>query len=98
MPTCAGLSRHLLLHEAGLLLLLRCGLWGGLHGHQINGYAVGALVQQLKVGVLAVHTKPPQTVGAVSICAGEPSRWTRLPLLSISSCCKYAGRWRRRLS
>ncbi len=37
---------------------------------------------------------PPQTTGAVGQATGVPSRPTRLPLLSICSCCSHAVRLR----
>jgi hypothetical protein len=52
---------------------------------------VAALVQHLEVGVLRVRPGSPQTTGLVANGSGAPLRSTRLPLLSISSCCRYAG-------
>ena len=56
-----------------------------------HGTRSGALVQQLVERVLAVRARLPHTRGPVLSVDGEPSRWTDLPLDSMSSCWRYAG-------
>ena len=60
-----------------------------LHGDELHRHHVGALVQHLEVGMLAVGAGlAPQHRARCRRAAAAPSTSTRLPLLSISSCCR----------
>lgn len=53
---------------------------------EVGGDDLGALVDQLVVGVLPVGPGVPQTTGPVCQSTRLPSRSTDLPLDSMSSC------------
>ncbi len=54
---------------------------------------LGALVQMLEEGMLAVGAGVrPRSPGQSDTASAFPERSTCLPLLSMSSCCRKAGR------